>query len=114
MISETTAKIIRDICDLNALDEGEGSEWHIGATGNVDQLLFTDLEIPRNYRWCMHRQVPSAREAQVIISAFRNVGFKECLRTGPVDDTSELYVFVYRNAPSLGKSASQGVLRPQS
>jgi hypothetical protein len=108
MIAESTARIIREICELNALGEGD---WHIGAASDAERHLFKDLELPRNYRWCIHRCTASAKEAQAIILAFSNVGFQKCPRAGGGNDESAVHVFAYRKIPVMEKTTNEKTAR---
>jgi hypothetical protein len=111
MITEETATIIRDFCELNAKAGGICSEWCIGVTDNVERDLFEELGIPRDYCWCIHRCALSAKEARAIMLGFRNIGFETYSNGKESENESKIYVFAYRKAPAGVKDMVESSLR---
>ena len=104
MISESSVNIIKDICQFMAEGGGDCTQWRIGATADIEQVLYVDQGISRNYRWQIYRRAQSAEEAQAIVMGFRNLSCEECPACqrgrGPA-----VYVYAYLKKPLLEISA---------
>ena len=103
MMTENTAEIIREVCELNAKAGGICSDWCVGATDDAERHLFQELGIPRDYRWCIHRRAVSAKEARAIVQGFHNIGFEASFDGS--DDESALQVFAYRKIATASENA---------
>jgi hypothetical protein len=101
MMTEVTASIVREICELNAKSRRENSDWFIGAVADVENYLFKELKIPRDYRWCLHRRATTAKEAQAIVMGFWNIGFRESRGAGAALDQSAVHVYAYAWPPAV-------------
>lgn len=104
MISETSVKIIKDICQFMAEGGGDCTEWRIGATADIARVKLVDQGISRNYRWQICRRAQSAEEAQAIVMGFRNLSCEEC----PASQGGEgpaVYVYAYLKKPLLEATA---------
>jgi hypothetical protein len=107
MLSESTIKIIRDISQLISEDGGECSDWHVGATWDVDLGVLRRLGIEPGYRWQICRCALSTAEAKAIVEGFRNLSCTEVTEPGHAKGEQTVYVFAYRK-PHRWETACAG------
>ncbi len=105
MITDSSVNIIRDICKLMSDYGDDCAQWRIGAAANVDQVLFVDQGLARNYPWQICRRAPSADEARAIVDGFRNLSCEEC-PGGRDRNQAAVYVYAYLKTPGRLETAN--------
>ena len=93
MTTKTAQSIYSEIVAHIEEEGGHASTWYAGITGNIEQRLFRDHNVPKAGHWYITREARSAQSARNIEIALIRYG---CDGGSGGGDDDSVFVYAYK------------------
>lgn len=93
MTTKTAQSIYDEMVAHIEKEGGLASTWYAGITGDIEQRLFSDHNVPKRDHWYIYREASSAKSARSIESALIRYG---CDGGSGGGDDDSVCVYAYK------------------